>query len=140
MARRFYKDNFGIELEELARPNDWWAHGLNLYADNFWRNGFRPVEGPPRDWLPGDAFLMQFRASVANHGAIYLGDNKILHHVYGRMSNVETYSSVWRRITVAVLRHKDAHIADEPLKTLDLGTLLPERQRVMLGLEKADVG
>ena len=56
---------------------------------------------------PGDAFLLAVRSVVPNHAAVYLGDNKILHHVLGRLSNLENYGGMWKHMTVAHLRHPE---------------------------------
>ena len=129
IARDFYRDNFGIQLPALARPHAWWEQGLNLYMDHFAENGFYVLDCPPRDWLPGDGFLMAVKSPIANHSAIYLGENQILHHLYGRFSNVELYSGLWKRFTVAVLRHKDVKITEVERPQLNLLDVLPEPMR-----------
>lgn len=40
------------------------------------------------------------------HTAIYLGDNKILHHLE-ELSTIESYRNVYKRLTVKILRHKE---------------------------------
>lgn len=41
----------------------------------------------------------------SGHVAIYLGDNKILHHVPGRLSCIEVYGKTWKRLTTGFYRH-----------------------------------
>lgn len=139
LARDFYKDNWGIVLTDYARPDDWWENGMNLYMDHFYEEGFRPIDVNPRDLLPGDGFLMSVLSSlgVANHCAMYLGDGKILHHRYGRLSEEEPYSNLWRRCTVATLRHSKVVIPPSESKTLDLMDILPAGMKQILKVPNA---
>lgn len=131
LIRDFYRDNFEIELSDYARPDDWWHHGMDLYMENFRKEGFEPVDDDPR---PGDLFLIAVQTEVACHAAVYIGDGKILHHLIGRMSRVETYRGYWRQNTLAHIRHKDVpHIQEEPRK-LDIMDQLPAHKRRMLNV------
>lgn len=103
LIRDYYRMELGIQLPNFERDDDWWKHGQDLYMDNFARAGFRLVEGPPEQH---DVILMALRSSVANHGAVYLGQGVILHHVMGRKSTQEQYLGFWPRITRAIVRHR----------------------------------
>ena len=52
----------------------------------------------------GDVLLMIIGANVPNHGAVYVGDNAIEHHLYGRLSSREVYGQFYRERTTHVLR------------------------------------
>ena len=41
----------------------------------------------------------------SSHCAIYIGENKILHHVPGRLSCIEAYTGIWKRLTTGIFRH-----------------------------------
>jgi cell wall-associated NlpC family hydrolase len=128
--RDFYRDVFKIELRNYARPNDFWDHGLNLYMDNFYAEGFRPLDCHPREYRPGDCFLMAVRSKVVNHAAVLLPDGQIAHHLYGSLSRVEPYRGVWRNTTMAVVRHRDVNLDDVlPHNDMDLMELLPDGVR-----------
>ena len=107
LVRDFYRSEYGLELNDYARPDNWWNSGLNLYMDNFSKEGFQLLDVLPREWERGDLFLMAIGSAVACHAAIYLGDGKILHHFVGRRSNIEPYRGLWRNQTVAVIRHPE---------------------------------
>lgn len=128
LVQAFYKDNFDIHLTNYARVEDWWNHDLNLFMDNFFSEGFRPVDDHPTEWRPADIILMAVRAKVANHSAILLPGGKILHHLHGQLSCVDDYRGLYRNTTVAVLRHKDVKVV-EPETSLDLMELLPNALR-----------
>jgi len=136
LARDFYKDNFDINIRNIARPDNWWNLGMNLYMDHFYEEGFRVIDCHPKDWLPADGFLIAMAAPVACHAAVYLGNNMILHHAVNRFSEVTPYSGLWRNNTVAVLRHKDVPKVTKGPEILDLMQLLPPHKRAML--EKAN--
>lgn len=135
LARRFYKDNFGLSLPNYARPDGWWDLDMDLYMVYFHDAGFRVIDVHPRDWRPGDAFLMTILAQRANHCALYLGSNEILHHPYGRFSEKVLYSGPWRNRTVAVLRHKDIQEQQvAPAPKFNLLDALPEHKKRELGM------
>ena len=100
----FYQEH-GIELESPARSDEWWKQaGQSLYLDNYAAWGFEKVTDGSLQ--PGDVILMQVHADVPNHGAVYLGDDLIGHHLYGRLSCKDVYGGYWRRNTTHVMRHK----------------------------------
>lgn len=131
LARDFYRDNWGIELRNHARPDDWWLHGMNLYMDFFYGEGFRTIDIDYKDLRPGDGFLMHIDSDVANHCAMYLGGDEILHHRYGRLSEVETFSAKWRRRVLATLRHPQVILKPEDKKTIQLEDILPPSFKIM---------
>ncbi|HDW2398896.1 TPA: C40 family peptidase, partial [Enterobacter cloacae] len=51
--------------------------------------------------------MMSVQASVTNHAAVYVGDNIILHHLFGHLSSRTPYGKYYRDRTVRVARHKD---------------------------------
>jgi cell wall-associated NlpC family hydrolase len=76
-----------------------------LYDDNWEREGF--VEIAAGAMQPGDIIMMSVQASVTNHAAVYVGDNIILHHLFGHLSSRTPYGKYYRDRTVRVVRHKD---------------------------------
>ena len=118
ILRDFYADNFGLTLSAYARPDGWWDKGMNLYMEHVYAEGFIQIEDHPLHWRPGDLILMAIRSPVANHSAIWLGQNQILHHFIDRLSNVEMYRGLWKNTTVGVFRHQ----ALVDLPDLDLPT------------------
>ena len=101
LIRDFYKREFDVELSDFDRSYEWWNKGQDLYFDNFRKEGFEIITDEPKY---GDVILMQLRADVANHGAIYLGDGLILHHVANRLSSRDIYGGYWVENTRAIIR------------------------------------
>jgi len=102
LVKDFYKKELNIDFECYQGQDGWWDKGENRYLDNYAEQGFVRVD----DLKKYDIFLIKLVSPVPNHAAIYLGDNKILHHVHGRLSNREPYGGYWRKHTTHILRHK----------------------------------
>lgn len=106
LIRDWYAQERGITLPDFARADNWWRNGGNLYVENFGKAGFVVVpDGKPE---PGDVLLMQVLADVPNHGAIYLGNDIILHHLHNRLSCREVFGGYYRKHCVKVLRYADS--------------------------------
>lgn len=103
IIRDWYALERAVTLPDFVRFDDWWRRGENLYIDNFIAAGFYPlIDEQPE---PGDVILMQVMSPVPNHGAIYLGDDIMLHHVQHRLSCRDVYGGMWRKHTTHVLRY-----------------------------------
>lgn len=105
LVKDYYAQEFGITLTAYHREDGWWESGTSsMYEENFEKEGFFPVT---LDTIQvGDMIVMQVRADVPNHAAIYVGNEKILHHLYGRLSTEEIFSPFWQKLTVYVMRHR----------------------------------
>jgi proteasome lid subunit RPN8/RPN11 len=108
LIRSYYQLERGIVLPDFARPDKWWEDGTsNLYLDNFGKAGFVDVG---QDAAPevGDVLLMQIRSKngVPNHAGVYLGDNVMLHHMYGQLSGRTVWGGMWAHSLRTVLRYK----------------------------------
>jgi cell wall-associated NlpC family hydrolase len=106
MVRDFFKQNFDIDIENIARPNNWDADVLDLITLSYPRSGFEIMHNWD-DLRPADVLCTAFNSSNPNHFVIYVGDNKIIHHRFGMNSTEETYRPAWRAVTGYVLRHPD---------------------------------
>lgn len=128
LAQQFYKDNFDIILPNYARPIDWKSDQLDLLRMLPDRCGFNTItEWTLKDLRPADALCVAVGESNPNHIAIYLGDDKFIHHLYGRFSNVETYRDFWRNHTAFLLRHPDVPDLRPVYPDVDIRTLLDAR-------------
>lgn len=92
----------GIDMPDFTREDNWWRQGKNLYLDNMVNTGFYPVKG---EIQKGDIILFCYGCSVANHAAIYCGEQMILHHLPNQLSKREVYSERWQRFTHSIWRH-----------------------------------
>lgn len=101
----FYQREYGMTLTNYSVPDQWWNDGKNLYMDNWQKEGF--IDIGDAEPVRGDVIIMQVRADVPNHGGVYLGDGKMLHHMFGRKSKIVNYDEYYRTSTKLIVRHKD---------------------------------
>lgn len=105
LIRDWYKQERSIELPNFERTDNWWTRGENLYVRHYGDAGFYSHSG---ELQPGDIILMQYKADEINHAGIYIGDGKMFHHMYGRLSEVVPYGGMWRERTLLTLRYRHA--------------------------------
>ncbi|QBC44467.1 C40 family peptidase [Iodobacter fluviatilis] len=104
LIRDWYRQERSIVLPDFNRRDNWWLGDDNLYMDHFKEAGFAEVQDVD-DWQIGDVILMQIRADKPNHGAVYLGDGIIMHHIHGRLSGRDVYGGFWQKVTVKRVRY-----------------------------------
>jgi cell wall-associated NlpC family hydrolase len=115
LAREFYQHTYGVTLGNYARPTNWYlVDKFNFFTDNFEQEGFFEPKTTANKVRYGDALLMVIgRSTVANHVAIYVGQNKILHNLTGGISRLDSYSDRWRSRVTTVLRHPASELGSE---------------------------
>lgn len=102
LIRDWFRIERGILVPDFPRSDSWWKDGKDLYEDHYAEAGF--VLASRDDPQVGDVALIQFRADVANHGGIYVGNGLILHHLEGRLSREEPIIG-WAKFVRHWLRH-----------------------------------
>lgn len=110
LIQDWFSRELSVELLDFEREDDWWKRGEDLYMQGFEKAAFVRVAGAPQRH---DVVLMAVasRHGKANHGAVYLGDGVILHHLWGRLSCEDVYGGYWLQHTVAVVRHQRQWLA-----------------------------
>lgn len=122
ICAEWYQREWGLEFEAFQRADGWWESKDNasLYEANYEAAGFYKVDQPRR----GDMIVMEVGRTVfPNHAGIYLGADPalpgeesntfgsgpfLLHHLYGRPSEIIVFGGPWYDRTRLILRHKDA--------------------------------
>ena len=92
----------GIELPDPVRGDMDEDAAKNRFIEEGVPNGFSRVFEPQ----PGDVILTALGGN-ANHAALYLGNNEILHHAHNHLSRREPYRDFWVTHTHSMWRHKD---------------------------------
>ena len=103
IIRDYYKLTYNISLINPTREDNFWEVGKSYYMEYYTSAGFIKVD----NLLPGDVILMTVGTSIPNHAAVYLGNEKMIHHIQNRLSSEDTYSGYWVKNTVGYFRHKD---------------------------------
>ncbi|NDF50063.1 MAG: hypothetical protein EB116_08275 [Betaproteobacteria bacterium] len=101
LIRDFYRREWGLWLPiNIHRPFGWWEQGYNMYVDSAGNHKFIQVKNIQRY----DVIVMKL-GPVPNHGAIALGNGKVLHHLGGRFSCVEILSPFLKQSVAVVYRN-----------------------------------
>lgn len=110
----YYKREFGIVLPRLPenRNTRFWETKppQPLMEEACEKIGLVRVDG--QEPKVGDLFLIQTEGSVANHVAVYIGDDMILHHCENRLSGRTIYGGYWHKHTVRAYRHPEVEKAN----------------------------
>lgn len=106
IIRDWYKQERNIELPDFHRSDEWWKRGENLYMENFEKAGFKEISQEELSY--GDCILMTIGSSVPNHGALYLGDGVILHHVQNRLSTREIFGGYYLKNAIGYYRYENS--------------------------------
>lgn len=120
----WYKREWGLEFEAFKREDGWWEdpNGPSHYEQLHEGAGFYCVNAPQR----GDIVIMSIgKTAHPNHAGIFLGTDPalpgeegdvfgpgpfLLHHLYGRPSEIIVFGGPWLDRTRLILRHKDAQL------------------------------
>lgn len=128
LFRQFYQENFGIEITNYARPTDWSSDQIDLMRLCYEREGFQMVtDWRPSELRPGDVLCMAIGERNANHFAIYLGNDELIHHLYGRRSTKEVFRDFWRNSICFILRHPAVPDLRPELPSVDILSLIHAR-------------
>lgn len=114
----YYKRYHNIKFPRYEREDCWWEvkDGPSHYEDLYEAGGFYRVE----DLQVGDLVIMQIgRTFHPNHAGVYLGNTSefegrglhggpfMLHHMYGKKSDIVVFGGQWEQRTRFILRHKE---------------------------------
>lgn len=128
LFRDFYSENFGITITNYARPTNWSSDKIDLMRLCYEREGFDMItEWKLKDLRPGDVLCMAIGERNANHFAVYLGNDQLVHHLYGRTSTLETFRGFYRNSICFVLRHPDVPDLTPVYPDVDIRSLLSAR-------------
>lgn len=134
LVRDFYKARYQMELTNYARPNNWTQDpNLDFFTNRFEMEGFKDTNNCPHKVRFGDVLMMRIVGStVVNHVAIYVGRQKILHHLQGRLSEIVDYDDKWRYRVTRVVRHPEVEKTTEAVTFQNLHRGLPIHLRAKL--------
>ena len=114
----YYKKYPGLSFRSFHREDLWWEKQdtTSFYEEFYEECGFERVT----EVQPGDMVVMQIgRTYHPNHAGIYLGKIDqfeeqglhggpfMLHHMWGKPSEIIVYGGQWEQRTRMILRHKE---------------------------------
>lgn len=103
----YYEREYGIRLERMAhlRINKWWQKGFDILDEATCESvGFVKVEDG--QFQEGDVVCIAMDSDKANHVALYVTGDIILHHLVNRLSRRETFGPYWFSRVKLHLRHR----------------------------------
>lgn len=105
IVRDWYARERGVQLPDFPRYKDFWKNGEDIVGTCYPKAGF--VDVPEGEELEiGDMIIMQTGDSdFANHCALYIGDDQILHHAENRLSSRDVYGGWYKKHTLKVVRY-----------------------------------
>ena len=109
LTRDYYQKEFSITIDFRAEgyPEllDWEQQGINMLVNSYKEAGF--VSLINEEAVDGDLFLIKISPTVTDHIAVYIGDDRILHHCMGRLSRTDVYGGgFYQKHTTHHLRHQ----------------------------------
>lgn len=145
LCRRYFRDNFDLELPNYARSADFFYEGIDLITPFLLEEGFQVIDVPLSKLERGDGLLMVIpsRANVErviNHVAVYVGNGMVLHHLYQKPSEEFAIDDKWKSRIVTVLRHPEVsykNLEDSERKTII--QILPDHVKRRLGIDPEEV-
>jgi len=114
----YYNKYHGLTFPKYEREDKWWEikETVSHYEEYYEAAGFYLVDTP----IKGDLIIMECgRTYHPNHAGVYLGDvsefegrslfgkTLMLHHMYGKESDVIVYGGQWQQRTRMILRHQE---------------------------------
>lgn len=109
LVRDYYLIEQDFDIADAHRWERWWEDSPLITKEGWESRGFEEVRGSLQE---GDVIVMQNGGKVLDHLAVYIGDGKILHHCYNRLSRQDLYIGIWLKNTVYVLRRKNEEATD----------------------------
>lgn len=103
LVRDWYRQELGHELPRLDNAPDGWWRTQDLVPALCQQSGLQPVTG---DWQRGDVLLCRcdMSSAGADHAAIWMGDNQLLHQLREQQSRVDLFSRYWQRAVIKAMR------------------------------------
>lgn len=107
-----YYSNLGIKLAGYNNlGNDWHKKNPNLIQDLFSLNKNDPnlpisELSPKSEFKKHDVLVFEFiKGAGANHVAVYLGNNQIMHHPRNKYLCIESLSNIYKNKIITIYRH-----------------------------------
>ena len=132
----FYRDAFGIVLRGYARPSNYYDMTESLYEKYAKSEGFEPYTGGYADVKYGDIFMINVDAEFVNHAGVYIGNGDMLHHFWGRLSEICKFGGVWMTNTMGIMRHKELKNFKVPSTHIDALEVLPVHVRNRINAQR----
>lgn len=82
LVRDYYKQKMKIKLSNYSRELGWWETDENLIENSMNKKHWVEID----DMNAGDVICFAVRSEFMNHLGLYIGNNKMIHHPYDKLS------------------------------------------------------
>ena len=103
-CRHHYR-KLGIRLGDYDRDDTFDETDSNAILENLWKEGFELLP-PTTPVQPNDALLFKIGPGNPRHLAVFLGNQRMLHHPLGMLSHIDFLTGTWLRRLKHVIRYK----------------------------------
>ena len=103
----FYKDVYGLEFPNYARPLDFYLPPLDLAPKIIADMQFLTRPLSRNQLTEGDMLGFRCNCNYTNHYAIYVGNNLFIHHMRDGKSREEALDQRWFRRLTHIHYHED---------------------------------
>ena len=103
IVRDYYFFELDYDMGTFPREIDWEVNQGHLIRRDYKEEGFIVINSM-EELYPHDIVLMSINSIQPNHMCVYLGDDKILHHLYNKLSCIDSLKK-WHRHFVRGLRY-----------------------------------
>lgn len=107
-AMRDYLKSVNIELKpRILFEANWWEKDekIDYFSPEVIKN-WGGIEVPLNEAQENDVFIFSVYSDVANHCAVYLGNDIIFHHAENRLSTKENLYPYWAKFLTGVYRYE----------------------------------
>lgn len=106
LIRDFFEKELNIKISDYKVTEDEIKNNINFFEANYEKEDFLKV-GDVNEIKKYDIILMRRKGGkFASHAALYLDKDLILHQPMNSFSKIETYSQVYKKLTLFIVRNK----------------------------------
>lgn len=134
LAMKYYRDVYGINLIDFARPEGWWDYPeMDLINQFVTSDGWESLGVNTRLLKPGDGLIFSLISGKANHVGCYVGNGLFIHHIWNNFSREEALLGKWTSRLLMIVRHPMLEGLGEGMQPkTDITDILPEHIRAKL--------
>lgn len=104
---KYYYQNFNIKLDSHPRGYNWMDEEPDVYGLGYIQANCHAIDED--ELLVGDIIIFNIRGHTC-HAGLYMGNNKIAHHLEHRLSITDESFTKWRSKMALFLRHNERKI------------------------------
>lgn len=106
LLKDYYLNELNIILPDFEYNDQWGDTDCDLIDKSFENSGFIKLKENEELKLHDVICFKKIEFKYPSHLGVYLGNGYFLHHAYTRLSNIDKYDDIRKKVTCYVCRHK----------------------------------